>query len=38
MNMYAKLLDINIIHSHHGFIKALTKRKNHHLPYWAWPI
>jgi len=36
MNVYIKLLDSNIIHSHHGFIKALTKRENHHLPYSVW--
>jgi len=36
MNVYAKLLDSNLIRSHHCFIKALTKRENHHLPYSAW--
>jgi hypothetical protein len=36
MNVYAKLLDSSVIHPHHGFIKALTKRENHHLPYSAW--
>lgn len=30
MNVYDKLLDNNIIHPHHSFIKALTKRENHH--------
>lgn len=36
MNVYAKLLDGNIIHPHHSFIKALTKIEKHHLPYRAW--
>ena len=36
MNECAKLLDSNPIRSHHCFIKALTKRENHHLLYWAW--
>jgi hypothetical protein len=38
MNVYAKLLDSSIIRPHHRFIKALTKRENHHLPYRAWSV
>ncbi len=31
MNGYVKPLGNNVIYPHHYFIKALTKRENHHL-------
>ena len=38
MSVYAKLLDSNLIRSHRCFIKALTKRENHHLQCRAWSV